>query len=254
MTDELDVAVIGDRDESYTLHLQTDDALHHAAQALGAVITIRWVAPAELDDDLRAIADADALLCGPAPAAYSSTAGALGALRYGREAGVPTLATCGGCQHAVLEYARNVLGIADAAHAQTDPDAPEPVVSPLACSLIGRTGTVALQAGSKAAGSYEQAAVSERYFCSYGANPRYEDALQRAGLAITGRDQTDGVARIFEIPAHRFYVATLFVPQARSTPAEPHPLVLALLAAARAADTRGKIGAGHSTSQWAPGA
>jgi CTP synthase (UTP-ammonia lyase) len=237
----IDVAIVGDRDASYTLHLQTEEAVQHAASSLRLAADLRWVAPVEVERDRRALGRPAALICAPAPTAYSSFDGALTSLRLAREQAIPTLATCGGCQHAVLEYARNVAGIADAAHAGRDPDAAAPLVAPLACSLVGRTGSVRVELLSRAAEAYGSELVRERYSCSYGIEPAYEERLEARGLRITGRDADDRLARIFELPAHPFYLATLFVPQARSTAADPHPLVLALLRAAR--DTIAAVGA-----------
>lgn len=227
MSERLTVAVIGDYDKTYTLHLATDRALAHAGDALGSEVTTRWIPTPELEAGTAALEGADALVCSPG-SPYRSLEGALAGLRFGRERQVPTLGTCGGCQHMILEYARNVLGIA-AGHAEYDPDAEDPVVSPLACSLVGRTGTVTLRQGSGVRLAYGMERVQEQYFCSFGVDRRYEQRLDEAELRVVGRDAEDGVARVFELAAHPFYVAALFVPQARSTATEPHPLLQQLL-------------------------
>ncbi|MBV9837989.1 MAG: hypothetical protein JO156_07715, partial [Solirubrobacterales bacterium] len=102
-------------------------------------------------------------------------------------------------------------------------------------SLVGRTGTVCLTEGSGVGRAYGTARVQEQYFCSFGVNPRYEQMLDEGGLRVVGRDAEDGVARVFELATHPFYAAILFVPQARSTADEPHPLLQQLL---RVAATR----------------
>jgi CTP synthase (UTP-ammonia lyase) len=156
--------------------------------------------------------------------------GALRAVEHARRHDVPLLGTCGGFQHVVIEYARNVLGLADAQHAEYDPYGSTLFVTPLSCSLAGQALTVDVHPLARAGDAYGAARVTERYYCNFGLDPDRVDDLVAGGLCVSGRDDL-GEVRIVELPHHRFFVATLFVPQARSTPAEPHPLVTALVAA-----------------------
>ncbi|MEE3753980.1 glutamine amidotransferase-related protein [Mycobacterium intracellulare] len=157
--------------------------------------------------------------------------GALGALRFGRENQLPTLGTCGGYQHIVLEFARNVLGFDDAQHAEYDPYGSLLFISSLTCSLAGRTMPVNLRPGSLAAQCYGERRIHEKYYCNFGLNETYRPALEEGGLRVTGVDD-DEEARVLELTGHPYYIATLFVPQNRSTIDEPHPLVTQLLWAA----------------------
>jgi CTP synthase (UTP-ammonia lyase) len=157
--------------------------------------------------------------------------GALQAICFAREANVPFIGTCGGFQHVVIEYARNVLGFVDAQHAEYDPEASTLFVSALSCSLVGKSMQVYLEPNSKAMACYQQSPVTEKYYCQFGITPQYQPLLHEGGLSITGRDQ-DGEPRILELPEQRFFLATLFVPQTSSTAAQPHPLILAYLHAA----------------------
>ncbi|SEG15427.1 Glutamine amidotransferase class-I [Nonomuraea solani] len=226
----LRVAVIGDRDPAFPPHPATDDALRHAAAYLGVEVDVRWLATEPLESDLNGVRAADVLWCAPG-SPYRSLLGALTALRYGREQGVPALGTCGGCQHMIIEYARNVLGYEDAQHAEYDPYASSLFVSELTCSLAGKTMPVTLVPGSRAATLYGRTETEEEYYCNFGLDPRRQDLLHEGGFLVTGVDG-DGEARVLEIPGHPYYVATLFVPQARSRPETPHPLVVGLLRAA----------------------
>lgn len=162
---------------------------------------------------------------------YRSINGALKVIRYAREHDVPLLGTCGGYQHVVLEFARNVMGFTDAAHAEYDPYASELFITALSCSLVGRTMTVAVQPNTLAARLYPSRSVSEKYYCNFGLNLEHLPALTAAGLVVSGTDQ-DGEPRIIELPGHRYFLATLFVPQTSSTPEAPHPLIVGLLRAA----------------------
>ncbi|HEX2954525.1 MAG TPA: CTP synthase, partial [Bacillota bacterium] len=139
-----------------------------------------------------------------------------------------TLGTCGGFQHIVLEYARNVLGIKDAQHAEYDPSASSLFISKLACSLRGREMTLQLKAGSQVAEIYGNSKTTERYYCSFGIAPQYVGLFKSGPLQIVGSDP-EGEIRVVELPGHRFFVGTLFVPQALSTASKPHPLVTAFL-------------------------
>lgn len=230
MTSPLSIAVIGDFDDTYTPHLATDDAVGHAAKALGVEVEITWLPTDDLERDLAPVRAADALWCAPG-SPYRSLAGAVAALRYGREQQVPTLGTCGGCQHIIIEYARNVLGFQDAQHAEYDPYGSRLFVSQLTCSLAGRTMPVSLKA-SQAAALYGATRVCEQYYCNFGLNPEHQQRLDEGGLRVVGVDD-DGEARVLELAGHPFYLATLFVPQTRSTPEQPHPLITGLLMAAR---------------------
>jgi CTP synthase (UTP-ammonia lyase) len=226
----LKVRVIGDFDGSYAPHLATNQALSHAAAALGLELDVEWLATADLECDLAPVREADGLWCAPG-SPYRSLSGALAALRYGRQSGRATLGTCGGCQHIVIEYARNVLGFEDAAHAEYDPYSSRLFVSELACSLAGKTLPVTLGATSKVAALYGTTHVHEQYYCNFGLNPEHQHLLDEAGLRVVGWDDA-GDARVLELREHPFYVATLFVPQMRSTPERPHPLVTGFLLAA----------------------
>jgi CTP synthase (UTP-ammonia lyase) len=218
------IAIVGERIADFPPHVATDAAIAHAAAALGLEVEARWVATNE------PLPDADAIWCAPG-SPYRNLDGALTALRTGREHGIPTLGTCGGCQHMLLEFARNVLGLADAQHAEYDPYASRLFVTPLTCEVAGRTMHVTLDAGSRLYGG--ATAVQEQYYCNFGLNPDYREQLDAAGFRITGVD-ADGDARVFELDDHPFYVATLFVPQMRSEPDRPHPVVSGLVSAAAA--------------------
>jgi CTP synthase (UTP-ammonia lyase) len=156
--------------------------------------------------------------------------GAVAAIRLARERRIPLLGTCGGFQHIILEYARNVLGIVDAQHEETEPNGSRLVISRLACSLVGRTMTIRLQPGSLVGRAYGCATVRETYHCNFGVNPDYIEPLRMRRLRIVGSDD-EGVVRAVELDNHPFFVGTLFLPQLGSAPARPHPLVTEFLRA-----------------------
>lgn len=102
------------------------------------------------------------------------------------------------------------------------------VINKLACSLVGKNQKINIIPGSHAHEAYGQHEVMEQFSCSYGLNRVFYDELNKGKMSITGIDP-DGEARIVELVDHRFYIATLFLPQISSRPASPHPLIVAYL-------------------------
>ncbi len=124
----------------------------------------------------------------------------------------------------MIEFARNVLGIEDADHAETAPTAPRLAITPLTCSLVGQAQRVTLAAGTRAAALYGTTETIEHFWCNYGVSPAYAAPLREAGLTPSGFGD-DAELRIVELSDHPFFLATLFLPQMRSSLAEPHPLL-----------------------------
>jgi len=98
---------------------------------------------------------------------------------------------------------------------------------------VGQQRTVAIRPGTRAGDLYGIPSADENFYCNYGINPQWVRRLEAGGLSVSGVGD-EGEVRIMELPGHPFYVVTLFLPQARSTPAEPHPLVVGFADAARA--------------------
>jgi CTP synthase (UTP-ammonia lyase) len=225
------VVIVGDFDAASATHAATEESLRHAAAGLDAAVNVVWRATDEISaDGGRSLGAADGMFL-TTGSPYRSFEGALAAIRYARESGLPFLGTCGGFQHAVVEAFRNIAGIEDAAHGEYDPTAPHQVITAFACSLAGRAMQVHLVAGSCVADIYGCSDVVESYYCEFGIADAYRDRLDETGLAITGVD-SEGEPRVIELPGHPFFLSTLFVPQARSTPDRPHPLISAFVRAA----------------------
>lgn len=124
-----------------------------------------------------------------------------------------------------------MIGIADASHQESSPDAHDPLVSALSCSLAGKTETVRIAPGSLAHRIYGRDRAEEQFLCNYGLSPNYREKIEAGGLWITGTDRS-GDARLIERTDHPFFIATLFLPQFSSSAANPHPLLIAFLRAA----------------------
>jgi CTP synthase (UTP-ammonia lyase) len=233
------IALLGEYRPTFTPHTSTDTAIAHSRNLLGAAITATWVSTGDIDQELFAHY-AGVWVAPGSP--YKSMEKTLWAIRYARENKIPCFGTCGGFQHMVIEYARNVLGVKDAQHAEYDPYASRLFISHLACSLAGREMQLTFVPGSQVAAIYGELSAKEHYYCNFGVNPEYIQTLRQGPLRISGAD-AEGEIRVMEHPGHPFFIGTLFVPQTRSTPEMPHPLVTAFLEAAwHLANTRSGAG------------
>ena len=226
----LSIALVGDHDPSIVAHQAIPLALAATGGAEGVAVAWDWVPTDEIGDDRR-LGGFDAVWCVPATP-YRSIDGALRAIRLARETPLPFLGTCGGFQHAAVEYARAVLGWADAEHAESAPEAARPVVTPLACSLVERSGTVRFAPGSRLAAAYGRLESEEGYHCRYGLAPAFQRALADGPLRATAWDAA-GDVRGVELDGHPFFVATLFQPERAALAGEAPAVVRALLRAAR---------------------
>ena len=123
------------------------------------------------------------------------------------------------------------MGMADADHEETSPNAPVLIISKLAFSLVGTSQVINIIPDSLAYQAYRQQEVTEKFSCNYGINPQFQDQFSQGRLRSTGVD-LEGETRIAELSNHPFYMATLFLPQIISEPNRPHPLIVAYIKAA----------------------
>ena len=129
-----------------------------------------------------------------------------------------------------------MLGIEEAEHEESAPNASTLVVSKLSCSLVGITQQIQITPDTLAHQAYQKGEATEAFRCNYGLNPKYRDKISRGGLSVSGID-FEGEVRIVELSDHRFFMATLFLPQLSSSAKTPHPIIMAYLKAALAFKT-----------------
>lgn len=227
-TTAIRIALIGDYDPQVTAHQAIPIALAMAAEHSGLDVQFQWLATDQIHVETP-LNTFDGFWCVPA-SPYRNTDGALQAIRFAREQQRPFLGTCGGFQHAVLEYARNVLGWADAEHGETSPDAERAVLTPLTCSLVEAVDSIHLVEDSLIARAYEKSEIHEGYRCRYGVNPEFEQALLSQQLTAVGHD-SNGDLRAVELKGHPFFVATLFQPERAALKGTLPPLVSAFVEA-----------------------
>lgn len=231
MKTNIRIGLIGDYNAEVKAHVAIPKALALAGQSNGCNITPSWIHTSSITEPLDStLAVFDGLWCVPA-SPYASMDGALRAIRFARETHRPFLGTCGGFQHAVLEFARNVLGQAEADHAESNPTASMPLISPLSCSLVGASGRILFTPGSRVAQIYGSGETMEEYRCSFGVNPRFRSVLDDCSLKITGVDEHDD-ARVVELEDAPFFMGTLFQPERSAFKGVAHPLIVEFVRAA----------------------
>jgi len=217
------LALVGNHADHVPAHSRLEALAPHLP------VEVVWLPTQDVTDE-TVLAEYDGIWVIPG-SPYVSMDGALRAIRYARENGVPYLGTCGGFQHALVEYCRSVLCIADANDVQYDPAAATPLIVPLVCSLKGETAPLHLVAGSRIAAAFgRDGEVEVTYHCSYGLNPEFDDLVAASDLVISAYDEQKA-PRAVELREHPFFVATLFQPELSSTPQDIHPLIHAFIRA-----------------------
>ncbi|MGW2094662.1 CTP synthase [Promicromonospora sukumoe] len=245
----IEVALVGKYIDLPDAYLSVTEALRAGGFANDAKVAIRWVAA----DDCQTPEGAQASLEGvdavlvPGGFGVRGIDGKVGALRWSRENLVPTLGICLGLQSMVIEYARNVLGWADASSTEFHPTSSHPVVATMAeqKSIVEGEGDMGgtmrlgayeaqLAAGSVVAKAYGSEKVTERHRHRYEVNNAFRGELEEAGLLFSGTSPDSSLVEFVELPAetHPYFVSTQAHPEFKSRPTRAHPLFAGLIAAA----------------------
>ena len=234
-TRSVQIALVGDFNAGVVAHQAIPLALQRAGADAGVDVRFAWRHTAELGSrPERVLATSGGIWCVPG-SPYADTAATLSAIRFARLQPRAFLGTCGGFQHALLEYAQGVLGMARAAHAELDANAPDPLITPLSCALVEQTGEVSLVPGSLLATAYGVTMAVEEYHCRYGLNPQFQGRITAGPLRATAFDEA-GEVRAVELDGHPFFVATLFQPERAALTGQTPPVVRAFIEAAAEAD------------------
>jgi CTP synthase (UTP-ammonia lyase) len=219
-----DIFLLGDRDSRALTHRAFDEAMTR----LPAGVRARWVGTDS--PDAARTNDADGVwVASGSP--YRNDAAVYAAIEAARTSGQPFLGTCAGFQYALVEFARNVAGIAGAGHAETTPDGSHLVVDRLPCSLVGEERSVTAVPGTRLHALCGGAPFAGFHWCSYGLAPAYARTLAAHGLVTSATADAAGVEAV-ELPEHPFFLATLFQPQVGSFADRAlHPIITAFAAA-----------------------
>ncbi|WP_432564547.1 CTP synthase [Kineococcus sp. SYSU DK003] len=245
----VEIALVGKYIDLPDAYLSVTEALRAGGFAEDAKVDIRWVASDECstpEGAQKQLHGVDAI-CVPGGFGVRGIEGKLGALRWSRENGVPTLGLCLGLQCMVIEYARNVAGIKDASSTEFEPTAKNPVIATMAeqREIVSGEGDLGgtmrlgsyeavLQPGSVVAATYGSERISERHRHRYEVNNSYRDKLSGKGLVFSGTSPDRELVEFVELPAkvHPYYVGTQAHPEFKSRPTRSHPLFSGLVAAA----------------------
>src|SRR6516165_5690023 len=223
MTGKLLVALVGDYDPAVIAHQAIPEALRLAGLQTGNCVEGVWLHTASIADAAAQLRDFAGIWCVPA-SPYANADSAVEAIRYAREQGCSFLGTCAGFQHALLEYARNVCGLREAAHAEDHPEAVCHIISPLSCSLVEKSGVILLKEGTRLYQAYGKPRITEGYHCNYGLNHEYEPLLFGGSLGPR-RMTSPAKCAGWSLSGHSFFVAVLFQPERAALRGEVPPVV-----------------------------
>jgi CTP synthase len=245
---EVTIGLVGKYIDLPDAYLSVTEALKAGGFAQETKVNIRWIPSDSCETPEgaeKALGELDGI-CVPGGFGIRGIEGKLGALRFAREQGIPTLGLCLGLQCMVIEYGRNMAGIDGASSTEFDPETAEPIIATMAEQVeildggdLGGTMRLGLYEAALAEGSlarelYGSESASERHRHRYEVNNAYRGRLSDAGLVFSGLNPDLDLVEYVELPrdVHPFYIATQAHPELRSRPTSPHPLFRGLVGAA----------------------
>ena len=238
----VDIAIVGKYVALHDAYLSVAEALKHGGIANRVNVNIHWIEAEEIKKENvhEFLNDMDGILV-PGGFGRRGTEGKIEAIRFAREQEIPYLGICLGMQLAIVEFCKNVLGIADAASIELVPETDNPVISlmPEQNEVEDIGGTLRLGAypcelksGSLAEKLYEKSNISERHRHRYEVNNDYRTCLEEKGMVLSGLSPDKRIVEMIELPSHPFFIATQAHPEFKSRPNLPHPLFKGFVAAA----------------------
>ena len=237
------IAIAGKYTKLSDAYISVVESLKHAGYRNNAKVEIKWINSEECNEYSeckKLLKDVQGLVV-PGGFGVRGIEGKLNAIRYARENNLPFLGICLGMQCAVIEYARNVVGLKDANSKEFDEGCTYPVIDLMLeqKNVKGYGGTMRLGAydcivkqGTKAEQVYGANKISERHRHRYEVNNEYIEQISKAGLVFSGMSPDGMLAEMVEIPQNDWFVAAQFHPEFKSRPNRPHPLFLGLVTTA----------------------
>lgn len=238
------IAMVGKYVELHDSYISVNEALKHGGIETRSAVDIHWIDSETLepeDADLDAVlGDMDGILV---PGGFGSRGieGKIKAANYARTHGIPYLGICLGMQVAIIEFARNVLGLKDANSAEIDPETTNPVIDimPEQRNVQEMGGTMrlgqypcVLNPESKSYQLYGASMIYERHRHRYEVNNDYREEFANHGVIFAGTSPDNHIVEMMEIPSHPWFVACQFHPEFKSRPNRPHPLFRGFVSAA----------------------
>ena len=239
---KITIGLVGKYIQLHDAYLSVAEALHHAGYFYGTDVDIRWIDSEHLTEEnvAETLEGLNGILV-PGGFGERGIEGMILAARYAREHEIPYLGLCLGMQIAVIEFARNVAGLADAHSGEFDELCKHKVIDfiPGQSNLIDKGGTLRLGAypcritpGTTMERGYEAQEISERHRHRYEFNNDYREVLQEAGLTLSGISPDGSLVETVELSDKPFYVGVQFHPEFKSRPTRPHPLFKGFIQAA----------------------
>ena len=239
---QVNIGLIGKYVELKDSYKSISESFIHAGVANNTKVNVKWIHSDKLSKEniVEELSELDGILVAPGFGSRGIS-GKIEAVQYARENNIPFLGICLGMQCAVIEFARNVLGMEDAHTTEISEDTKFPVISMMEeqKSISNYGGTMRLGAykcqlkpKSKIAQAYKTENISERHRHRYEFNSAYSEQFEQAGMIATGRNPETGLVEVVEIPTHPWFVGVQFHPEYKSTVANPHPLFVAFVDAA----------------------
>jgi len=236
------IGVVGKYVSLPDAYISIAEALRHAGADSDARVEVSLIdsEPIDADNVAQVLGDCDGILV-PGGFGDRGIEGKIAAVRYARTQGVPFFGICLGMQMAVAEYARSMLGLADATSSEFDEHTGNPVIHimPDQAQVTEKGGTMRLglypcklRENSIARELYGEPLIYERHRHRYEFNNSYRETLEQAGMRITGLSPSEKLVEIIELPAHRWFVGVQFHPEFKSRPNRPHPLFTGFVRAA----------------------
>jgi CTP synthase len=227
--EEVNIGFIGKYVHLKDSYLSHREAFVHVSSSLSTIVNIVWIDAEDIEEGKISLANLDGIII-PGGFGKRGIEGKVLAAKYARENKIPFLGICLGFQVAVIEYARNVLGLKDAISSEFDPDTKNPVIDllPEQQNIKNLGGTMRLGAQkviikeeSRAFKWYGKTEIYERHRHRYEVNPKYIPDLEKNGMIFTGVDETKTRMEIFEVKDHPFYIGSQFHPEFKSRPQNP---------------------------------
>jgi CTP synthase len=241
--DDVHIGLVGKYVNLPDAYLSVVEALKHGGYACGAKVQIDWIAADDAEGLLTEgrLAGLDGIVV-PGGFGVRGIEGKVAAAGYAREHDVPFLGLCLGLHCAVIEFGRNVCGLAGANSSEFDLQTPHPVIDLMdeQREVVDLGGTMRLGAyparlhsGTRVREIYGEEVVYERHRHRYEVNNRYRQLFEEHGLVPSGTSPDDRLVEFIELQGHPFFVATQAHPEFKSRPNRPHPLFAAFVEAAR---------------------
>jgi CTP synthase len=239
---EVHIGLVGKYIDLQDSYKSLSEALVHGGIKGRTAIRLHWVDTEKVRNDgaQKCLADLDGILV-PGGFGDRGIKGKIESVSFARKANIPFLGICLGMQCAVIEFARNVLGMSDANSAEFDSNTPFPVIDLMAeqKNIKGLGGTMRLggypcrlKPESRVFQAYAQEEIIERHRHRFEFNNAYRPAFEEGGMILSGISPDQKLVEVIELPKHRWFVACQFHPEFKSRPRTPHPLFTAFIEAA----------------------